>query len=154
EFPKKKLAGALGKRRVQNLAIFAVGPVPAHADARPPVPFLLAVVIKCEMIRPAIVGRPGRVAALKEKVTAAIVTDNENDIALQSFLLRRQLPKVDAAGPIVGNDDMGGRVPPTLAESLFTNWRIGLHLAFEGSEAHQESPALAAVISQPIQVDH
>src|SRR4029453_5123297 len=61
EFPKKPFAGAGRQGAVEDLAVLAVGPVEAHIDIWPAVPVLLPVVVESELIRPPIIGLPGRV---------------------------------------------------------------------------------------------
>src|SRR5687767_12836758 len=58
EFPEKKFARAGGERGVEDLAIFAVGPIETDVNAGTPVPCVLAVVVEGELAGPAIVGLP------------------------------------------------------------------------------------------------
>src|SRR5688572_20232968 len=76
KFPEQKLARTLRERRVEDLAILSVRPVPTDAHARPDVPSTLArgaVVVERKELRPPIVSRPGGVAALKEKVAGPVI---------------------------------------------------------------------------------
>src|SRR5439155_9899974 len=68
KFPQQKLARALRERRVETLAIAAIGPIETDRDARPRVPVVWrrAVVVERPEIRPAVVGGPGRIRALKQ----------------------------------------------------------------------------------------
>ena len=126
EFPEQELARADRKRRVQNLAILAVGPVEARLDVRAPVPHLLAVVVERILAGPAVVSVPGGVGDLEEKVGLAIVADDEDDVALELLALGRQLAEVDAAGPIGGDRDRRARGPRAFAQPLGADGRVGL----------------------------
>src|SRR5439155_17493407 len=115
ELPEEELARAGGERRIQDLAVLAVGAVVADADAGAPVPDLLAIVVEGELARPAVVSLPGVGAALEEEVGAAPVGDDERDVALPAPVLRRQLPEIDAAGPVVRDRDLNRGLPSALS---------------------------------------
>ena len=57
------------------------------------------VVVRPSVIWPTVVGSLGRVAALEKQV----VTHDEDDVALQPFLLGGEFAKIDPANPIVWN---------------------------------------------------
>src|SRR5205085_11715312 len=96
KFPEKPLAGAGRERRVQNLAVFAIGSVKANGDIRSPVPLILAVIIESELAGPTIVGLPGGVRTLKEEVGRAIIADDKDKVALPPFALGSQFAEIDA----------------------------------------------------------
>src|SRR5262249_55407546 len=133
--------------------ILAVGPVPTDTDAGPPVPFLLAIVVQRPIIRPAVVGRPGRVAALEEKVAGPVVADDEDQVTLQFLLFGGQLAEVDATGPVCGGEVLRHRPPAALAQALGAPGRVSLAWALKGAEPTQVPAALALVITEPIQID-
>ena len=103
ELPEKELAGAGRERRVEDLAVLAVGPIEAHRDVVTPVPDVLAVVVQRELVRPAVVGLPGRVGALEQEVGAAVVAHDEDHVALPAFPFGGELADIDAAQPGCGN---------------------------------------------------
>ena len=46
-----------------------------------------------EISWPAVVGRPGQVAALKQQITGAIIADNEDDVALYPLVSSVSFPR-------------------------------------------------------------
>src|SRR5438105_10974595 len=142
KLPKQELSRPLRQGCIQDLAILSVGPIPADAHAGSPVPDLFAVVVERPLAGPAVVSRPGGVAALEKEITNTVVSDDEYDIALESFLLGGQLAEVNAAGPVFRNDDFGGRFPAAFAQAFFAHFRVGLHLAAERSEPQQMRASL------------
>src|ERR1043165_8668619 len=83
KFPKEPFTRAGRKRRIEDLAILPVGAVVADVDATTPVPLLVAVVVKRELARPAIVGLPGVVRTLEQKISLALIAHDEDQVALQ-----------------------------------------------------------------------
>ena len=73
KLPQQELAGALRQRRVEDLPVLAVRPVEAdpHTWARVPVVRRRAVVVQRPQVGPAVVRRPRRVRALKQKIALA-----------------------------------------------------------------------------------
>src|SRR5262249_50836738 len=65
ELPQQVLARPLRQGCVHHLTVLAVGAVPADAGVGAAVPTLLAVVVERPAVRPAVVSRPRRVAALE-----------------------------------------------------------------------------------------
>src|SRR5207302_8013731 len=106
KLPQQEFARALRQRSIQDLAVLAVRPVPADAHARSPVPFLLAVVVESKLIRPPVICRPGRVAALEEEITGAVVAHDEDDVTLQAFLLGCQFSEVNSTWPIMRDREL------------------------------------------------
>src|SRR5437588_6269422 len=154
EFPEQELARALRQWCVEDLAILAVGPVPAHAHVRSPVPNLLAVVVKRPLAGPAVVCRPGGIAALEEKVTGAVIADNKDDVALQLFTLRGELADVDAARPILRDRKAHARLPLAFAQALHADGRIRLRFTFERAQMQYVPAALALIVTEAVQIDH
>ena len=62
---------------------------------------MFPVVIERKLVRPSIVGLPGKVAALKEIIAAPIVAQNKDHITLPAFG-RGEFPEINAADPILG----------------------------------------------------
>src|SRR5262249_24926517 len=99
----EELTGSLGKRGVHDLTILAVGPVPAHVDIRAAIPLLFTVVVQRPLARPAVVGRPGGVAALKGEVAGPGVADGGGGVTLERRALGCQFSQISSAGPVFGN---------------------------------------------------
>src|SRR4030088_847423 len=59
KLPEQKLARALRERCIDDLAVLAVWPIPAHFHPGAAVPFLVAVVVQRPLAGPAIVRSPG-----------------------------------------------------------------------------------------------
>src|SRR5262249_39464455 len=106
------------------------------------------------VIRPAIVGGPGRVAALEQKVAGPVVPDDEDDIALQLLALGGQLAEVDAARPVVGDGERRRRLPSALAQALHADLRVGLRFAGKRAKLTGVAASLTAVVAQAIEVYH
>src|SRR5207244_3691308 len=104
--PEKPFAGTCGERCVDDLAIFSVRTVEADVHVGAAIPLVLAVVVEGELIWPAIVSLPGRVRALENEVSSAVIANDEDYIALQSLAFRGEFAEIDAAGPIVWNRDV------------------------------------------------
>src|SRR5207245_1401973 len=100
EFPQEPFAGARGERRVENLAILAVGTIKTDVHARPPIPFFLAIVVKGELAGPAVVSLPGGVGALKNEIGLSVIANDKDEIALQPFPFCGQLAHVNPTEPI------------------------------------------------------
>jgi hypothetical protein len=81
--------------------------------------------------RPAVVGRPGQITALEEKIAGTIISNDEDDVALNVFLLGGELTEVNPAEPILRNLNLDRRLPIAFADIVFTHRRIGLDFAFE-----------------------
>src|SRR5262249_9132436 len=129
KFPEQELSRSLRQGRIQDLTILAVGPIPAHAHARSPVPDFLTIIVKRPLAGPAVVRRPGSVAALEKEIASAVVSDGEYDVALDSFFLGGQLAKVNAAGPFLRNNHFDGRLPAALTQPFLAHLRIRLYFA-------------------------
>ena len=99
--------------------------------------------------RPAVVSGPGQITALKEQVAGAVITHDEDDVALNAFLFRGELAEIDTAEPILRNLKFDGRLPVALAEIVFADRRIWLGFAFEGFKGAHETPAVTVVITRP-----
>src|SRR5439155_6502578 len=80
EFPEEPFAGTGGERGIHDLAVLPIRTVEADLNVRPPIPLSLAVVVERELARPAIVSLPGRVRALEDEISRAIVPDDEDDV--------------------------------------------------------------------------
>src|SRR5262249_38488135 len=133
-----------------------VGPVPAGADAGAGVPALRvgrAVVVERPGARPAVVGGPGRVAALEEEIAPPVVAHDEDDVALQALPLGRQLAEVDPARPVPRDDQPGGRRTGALGEPLGADRGFRLDGAAKRPEPGEMPAALAAVVAQAVEVD-
>ena len=104
ELPQQKLARALRQRRIDDLPVFAIGPIPAGADTGAGVPVVgarrRAVIVQRPGAGPAIVRRPRRIAALKEKIACPVIAHDEDKITLQSLVLAREFPQVNTAHPV------------------------------------------------------
>ena len=68
---------------------------------------MLAVIIEGELIRPSVVGLPGKVAHLKNEIGLSVIADDESQITLPTFALSGQLADVNSAGPIAWDYDLG-----------------------------------------------
>src|SRR5205807_8462521 len=132
EFPEQEFAGPLRQGCIEDLAIFAIGPIPAYAHAGPPVPFFFAVIVEGPLARPAIVCRPRRVTALEEEVAFPVVTDNEDNVALKILVCSCQLAEVDATWPILWYGQANTRLPLAFAQALGSNGGVGLGLSRKG----------------------
>ncbi len=138
---------------VHDLAVLAVGPVEAHLHPATPVPFVLAVVIQRELRGPPVVGLPGVVGALEQVARLALVADDEDDVALEAFLEFGELGHVDAADPIVGDQELGAGLPLAEAFPFRAHLGVGLNPSFEGPQVPHEAPGLPAVEAHPVDVD-
>ena len=97
ELPEEPFTRTGGKRRVEDLAVFAVGTIETDLNVRPPVPLVLAIVIEGELARPTVIGLPGRVGTLKDEISRAIVAHNEDHIALNPLAERCEFAEINAA---------------------------------------------------------
>jgi len=152
-FPQEELPGTDGERLVDDLAVLAIRPVEAHAHAAAPVPLVLAVVVERELGGPAVVGLPGVVGALEQVARLALIADDEDDVALEAFLELGELGHVDAADPILRDQQLGARLPLAEAFAFRTDLRIGLDATFERAHVAHESPGLPAVETHSVNVD-
>ena len=120
------------------LAELRVGTVKAHPPGvrcirAPLLPFLissvavLVVVVQRILVgRPTVVGQPGQIAALEKQIAGAVITHNENDVALHAAVLRGELAEIDTAQPILGNLKFHGWFPLAFAQTAFANLGICL----------------------------
>src|SRR5262249_52467273 len=92
-------------------------------------------------------------AALKEEVTSPVVTDDEDDVALQFLAFGGQFAQVDAAGPIFRDGDLRSRFPAAFAQSFLTDFGVGLRCTLKWAEVQQMPAAFAAIVTQAVQVD-
>src|SRR3990172_9063789 len=90
KLPEKEFARTGRKRRVENLAVFAVRAIETDLYASSPIPLVLAVVVKGKLIGPAVIGLPSEVADLKDKIRPSIVADDERHVALPTVALGGQ----------------------------------------------------------------
>ena len=138
---------------VYNLAVLAVGPVESHAHTASPVPLALSIVIERGLRGPAVVGLPGVVRALEQVARLALVADDEDDVALNALREFGELGQVDAADPLLGDQELGAGFPLAETFALRTDLRIGLHASFERAHVAHESPGLPAVEAHPVNID-
>ena len=75
---------------------------------------------------PSVVGRPGEITALKKKITRTVVSNNKNNIALDSASFSGHLSKVYATWPSLGDFQFHGWFPLALTNIVFTDGRIRL----------------------------
>ena len=153
EFPQEPFTRTGAQRRVEDLAILAVRTIEADLHVAAPPPLMLAVVIKGELAGPAVVGLPGVIRTLKNEVGAAVIAHNEDDVALQTFAFRRELAKIDAAGPVRRNLQRGARLPLAIAHALGADGWVGLHCARERPERREVTSSGPAVEAHAIHVD-
>src|SRR5207245_10443405 len=113
EFPEKPFTGACRERRVENLRVFSVGPVKADVDTAAPIPLLLAVIVEGELAGPAVIRLPGGVGALKDQIGAAIIADDEDEVALKLFTFSGEFAEIDPARPVRRNHQLCARFPLT-----------------------------------------
>ena len=110
------------------------------------------------LVRPAVVGLPGVVAALKQHVGRAVVADDEDHVALPIGLVhgvgqRGEPAQVDAAGPVGGDRQFDGRLPTALVHGPRVGLRRGLRLAVEGAELLHQPRSAAAVVARAKDLD-
>src|SRR5688572_14695944 len=94
-----------------------------------------AVIVEREIVGPAVVGGPGGVAALKQKIAAPIIAHNKNNIALELFAYGGELSKVHSAQPVFRDVQRDCWFPLALAHAFLANRRIGLRLSLVGAKA-------------------
>ena len=151
--PQEELPGTDGERLVYDLAVLAIRPVEAHPHTTAPVPLVLAVVVERELGGPAVVGLPGVVGALEQVARLALIADNEDDVALDALLELGELGHVDAADPILGDQQLGTRLPLAEAIPLRSHLGVGLGATFERAHVTHESTGLPAVKAHAVDVD-
>ena len=151
--PQEELPGTDGERLVDDLAVLAIRPVEAHAHAAAPVPLVFAVVVERKLRRPAVVGLPGVVGALEQVARLALIADDEDDVALDALLELGELGHVDAADPILRDQQLGTRLPLAEAIPLRPDLGIGLDATFERAHVAHESTGLPAVETHAVDVD-
>src|SRR5205823_415320 len=113
---------------------------------------LFAVVVQRPLARPAVVSGPGGVAALKEEVASPVVANDKDDVALQLVAFGRQFAEINAAGPILGDDQAGGRFPVALAQPFSADCWVRLASALERANPEQVAAALALVVTEPVEI--
>ena len=153
ELPQKPFARSGAQGCVQDLTILAVRTIEADLHVTAPPPFMSAVVIKGELVGPAVVGLPGVVRALKDQVGAAVIAHDEDDVALHPFAFGRELAEIDAAGPVRRNFQRGARLPLTIAQALGADGRVGLHCTRERPERREVTSSGPAVEAHAIHVE-
>src|SRR5262245_59107890 len=87
KLPEQELTRTLGKWCVKDLSVLAIGPIPTNPHPGPDVPAAFArvtVIVKGKELRPAIIGCPRGVTALKQKIAWAFIADDENHVALDA----------------------------------------------------------------------
>ena len=160
ELERQELARAERERVVDHglvLGLAAVGPV--EADVGPGPLTALGMGVEGIVVRPAVVGLPGVVGALEQDVGRAIVADDEDDVALPVGLGvvvgdGREPAQVDAAGPVAGDRQRRGRLPPALvAGSWGRASGSGCALPSNGPSSSTSRAPAAAVIAHAEDLD-
>src|SRR5262249_22313072 len=125
----------------------------ADLDSTAPVPLLLAVVIKRELVGPAVVRLPGGVGTLEDKISRTIIADDEDHIALEPVAQGRQFSQINAADPIARNCDRCAGLPCTIAQAPFADGRIGLNAPLERPKVEHVPATSSAVKAHSINIE-
>ena len=152
KLPEKPFTRTRRERGVENLAIFSVRPVEADIHTRSPIPLVFPVVIESKLIRPTIVRLPGCVGTLKNEIRAPVVAHDENHVALELLAFGGEFAKVNAAHPVARDFESGARFPLTVAQTIFSNGRVGLSVALEWPKSCDVPPTGAAVVTHAINI--
>ena len=115
-----------------------------HTNTRP----ILMLRVNRIVHRPSVVGRPGEITALKKKITRTVVSNDKNNIALDSASFGGHLPKIYTTRPSLGDFQFHGRFPLALTNIIFTDGRIRLCPCLKRIKTlHQPCPGSAVVTS-------
>jgi hypothetical protein len=90
---------------------------------------------------------------LKDKISAAIVADDEDDVALPPLLFRGEFAEINAAQPITRNLEARARFPFANANAPRSDGRVGLGATGKRTEGRHMPPAVAAVVAHAINID-
>ena len=159
ELERQELARAEGERVVDDAVVLRLAAVrPVEADVGPGPLRPLGMGVDRVVVGPAVVGLPGVVRALEQDVGRPVVADDEDDVALPVGLggalgEGREPAQVDAAGPVGGNRQPGGRLPAALVQVFRAGLRDRLGLALERAERRHQAGASAAVIAHAKDLD-
>ena len=147
KFPQQPFSRPQRQRSVENLAVFAVRAIETDQHVAPPIPLAVTIVVERELIGPAIVGLPGVIAALEQKIGLPIVAHDEDHVALQTAVQGGQLAEIDTAQPIGRNRQLGRRLPLAVAQPFRAD--LGLRLGSAGKLAQllDQPPAVTAVVT-------
>src|SRR5262249_39123358 len=102
-------------------------------------PFIVLIIVERAPCRPAIIGLPGQVAALKQKIGRPVVTYNKDKIRLVSAFQRGQFAQIDPTQPILRNRNQKTLLPAALYNVMRPVFWGGLSLAWQRPQRH-DSP--------------
>jgi hypothetical protein len=88
ELPKQPLSRSRGERGVNNLTILPIRTLKAHLNSPAPVPMVGTVVVKRKLSRPAVIGLPCKITALKNQTGFASIPDHKHNITLRPVISR------------------------------------------------------------------
>ena len=72
---------------------------------------------------------------LKKKIAGTIVTNDKNNIALNTAPFGGHLSQIYTTGPSLGDFKFDGWFPLAFAKVVLSDWRIGLRVGFKGIKA-------------------
>ena len=94
-------------------------------------PWVLTIVVQRVLRWPSIVRLPRVITALEYEIRSSIVSDDEDNVTLQSFYFFCQLGDIDAAHPVAGDLVTMRRFPPAIHKPAISRLRRGLRKAID-----------------------
>ena len=119
-FPAEPFSGPGCQRRIENLAVFSIRSIETGINSGTPVPDSFFIIVERILTGPTIVGVPGGIRTLEEKVDLPIVFYDKSNITLQTTVQGGQFAEIDSTCPVLGNRQSFTDIPLAFPEPSTT----------------------------------